>query len=452
VRTTTTSGFSDDTLVELLNCCNKNCFILYHFYHLFYFYNINKFSTMPRVFIIAAHGSMPMIADDSVALPKTPEFLNLRKKTAAVGRKTVAPVIKKSTDKKATNKKSTNKKSTNKKSETDSASDSVDPFATPIHLPPSPPPPPPPPVGFVFAAMGAFKKPASFIAPVDTFTTAKCGQPFCADLRCDEPFVGLAYTLSQQRLTSDVPKDAVRKLIQDAMTGIRSDPRHADALTMGENKIRCHIKGHEIADLFLFGPNHAVPVIESVSMVDMATGEIRDVHSRFGLVEKQSVSSTRQAVAHGAADDMAVLQAAKSRAEYDLQTLQHADPFYFKTKQAHIKAIDDTMHGMLHESKFEFSPELKKMYGERVKLSDLLKIGTDTGVIDPENDFVVVYACRVPDERVPPGTMHSPRGSDSEGSVGGTRSNQKQKQKQQSKSKSKSKQRSRRKTCKRRRN
>jgi hypothetical protein len=149
-------------------------------------------------------------------------------------------------------------------------------------------------------------------------------------------------------------------------------------------------------------------------------------------------------VDHSAADRMAVLHAAKSRAEYDLQTLQHADPFYFKTKQAHIKTIDDTMNDMLHESKFEFSPELKKEYGARVKLSDLLKIGTDkdNGVIDPENDFVVVYACRVPDERMPPGTIPSPRGSDSEGSVGGTRSNKKQK--------SKGKQRSRRKTRKRR--
>jgi len=358
---------------------------------------------MPRVFIIAAHGSMPMIADDSVALPpKTPDASK--------------PTVK--------------KQSRSKKSAA-SAKAADSPAAAHAHG-----------LGVgvgvgvgVAPPMGMkIKKPGSFKAPVDIFTTAKCGQPFCADLRCDEPFVGLVYTLSQYRLPSDVPKVAVRQIIQGAMTGIRSDPRHADALTMGENKIRCHKKGHEIPDLFLFGPNHAVPVIESVSMVDMETGEIRDVHGRFGLVEKQSVSSTRHAVAHSAADRMAVLQYAKQRAEYDLQTLQHADPFYFKTKQAHIKTIDDTMNDMLHESKFEFSPELKKEYGARVKLSDLLKIGTDKDkrVIDPENDFVVVYACRVPDERVlfP---VRSPRGSDSEGSVGGS-------------------QRHRRKTCKRRRN
>jgi hypothetical protein len=258
--------------------------------------------------------------------------------------------------------------------------------------------------------------------------------------------VGLVHELSQLR-PSDVSKAAVRKLIQDAMTGIRSDPRQAHALTLGTNTIRCHKKGHYITDLFLFGPNHALPVIESVTMVDMETGQIRDAHGMFGLVEKPSVSSTIHAVAHSAADRMPILRAAKSHAEYDLQTLRDADPFYSKMKQAHINAIDDTMNDKWNESKFEYAPELKAKYGGRVKLSSLLQIGVDNRAIDPENDVVVVYACRVPDERVPPGVIHSPHGSvgsDSEASVGGTRARSKQKQKD------KSKQRYRRKTCKRR--
>jgi hypothetical protein len=398
---------------------------------------------MPRVFIIAAHGSMPMIDDDSVVLPDftkpasasaSANKKTAKKSTPSAVKKTVSktPVIKPPVIKTPVRKTPVRKTPVLKKSAS---------AAPPLGLGFTASPPglafTAPPLGVAFAAMGALKKPASFKAPVDTFTSAKCGQPFCADLRCDEPFVGLVYTLSQHRLPSNVPKAAVRQIIQGAMTGIRSDPRHADALTMGENKIRCHKKGHLITDLFLFGPNHALPVIESVSMIDMQTGEIRDVHGRFGLVVKQSVSSTRQAVAHSAADRMAVLHDAKSRAEHELQTLQHADPFYVEMKKEHIEAIDDTMNDMLHESKFEYVPELKAVHGERVKLSDLLQIGTENGVIDPDNDFVVVYACRVPDERVlfP---VQSPRGSDSEGSVGGTR---KQKQK------SKSKQRSRRKTC-----
>jgi len=356
---------------------------------------------MPRVFIIAAHGSMPMIDDDVVALP---DFTKPASASADANKKTP-------------NK--TPKKTPNKKSASAAPLPGLG-FMVP-------------PMGVAFAATG-MKKPVSFKTPVDTFTTAKCGQPFCADLRCDEPFVGLAYTLSQHRLRPDVPKDALRQLIKNTMVGIRSDPRNADALTMGENKIRCHKQGHALTDLYLFGTNHALPVIESVSMVDMQTGEINDVHSMFGLVVKKSVSSTIQTVAHSAPDRMAVLQAAKQRAEWDLHTLKGAHPFFTETKKEHIKSIDDTIKGMFNESKFEYVPELKKKHGARVKLSDLLQIGISNGVIDPENDFVVVYACRVPDERVlfP---VRSPRGSDSEGSVGGTRSNKKQKCKQRHRTK-----------------
>ena len=394
---------------------------------------------MPRVFIIAAHGSMPMIDDDSFVLPDFTKKPASASASASANKKTPnkTPVLKKTVFKTPVLKHPVLKKNVSKK---------PDSAAPPLGLGFTAPPPglafTAPPLGVAFAAMGALKKPVSFKAPVDTFTTAKCGQPFCADLRCDEPFVGLAYTLSQHPLPSNVSKDAVRQFIQTAMTGIRSDPRHADALTMCENKIRCHKQGHALTDLYLFGTNHALPVIESVTMVDMETGEIRDAHEMFGLVVKKSVSS-RQTVAHGAADRMAVLQTAKQRAELQLDTLQGAHPFFTETKKEHIKAIEDTIEDMLKESKFEYAPKLKAKHGDRVKLSDLLQIGISNGVIDPENDFVVVYACRVPDERVlfP---VRSPRGSDSEGSVGGTRSNKKQK--------CKGNQRHKRKTCKRRRN
>ena len=347
---------------------------------------------MPRVFIITTHGSMPMIDVVEPVVYQAPIFA-----AASKAKKTKPKLV----------------------------SSAAAPALAIMEL--------------------KIKKPDSFKVPVDTFTTARCGHPFCADLRCDEPFVGLVHELSQLRLSPDVPKAAVRQLIQDAMTGIRRDPRQAHALTMGENTIRCHKKGHYITDLFLFGPNHALPVIESVTMVDMETGEIRDAHGMFGLVEKPSVSSTIHAVAHSAADRMPILHAAKSQAEYDLHTLQGAHPFYVKTKQAHIKTIDDTMNDKWNESKFEYAPELKAKHGARVKLSDLLKIGG----LNPKNDFVVVYACRVPDER-PPGVilqLRSPHGSDgseSDASVGGTRTRSKQKQK------GKGKQRYRRKTCKRR--
>ena len=271
--------------------------------------------------------------------------------------------------------------------------------------------------------MGAkMKKPGSFKAPVDIFTTAKCGQPFCADLRCDAPYVGLVHILSQYRLPSHVPKDTVRQIIKQVMLDIKRDPRHADSLTRAENKIRCHKKGRRMTELFLFGPSHELPIIESVSMVDMETGEINpDAHAIFGLVKKHTVSaSTPHAAVQHDAHGMAGLQYAKQRAEWDLHTLQGAAPFYIEMKKDHIKTIDDTIAGVLKESKFEYAPELKVEHGARVKLSDLLNFGKSNG-LNLETDFVVVYACRVPDEHVM-FPVRSPRSSsDSECSVGGTR-------------------------------
>ena len=321
---------------------------------------------MPRVFVFSSHGSMPMIEDESFAMPELPES---SKKTAS-------------------------KKLASKKS-------AADP------LPALPPP-------FFGLSVGALKKPDSFKSPVDTFTTAKCGYPFCADLRCDAPYVGLVHILSQLRLPPRVPKNEVREIIKRTMRAIRCEPRHADTLTWAENKIRFQKKDRPITELFLFGPSHELPIIESVTMVDMETGEIRDAHEMFGLVEKHAPASTP----HGAQHDderMAVMQYAKQCAAWDLHTLQGAHPFYVNMKTEHIKAIDDTIAGNLKESKFE----LKAAHGERVKLSDLLRIGISAELVDPENDFVVVYACRVPDDGVL-GTQKSPRNSDdSERSVGG---------------------------------
>ena len=363
---------------------------------------------MPRVFIIAAHGSMPMIADDSVALPpKTPDASK--------------PTVKKQ---------SRSKKSAASAKAADLADSPAAAHAHGLGVGVGVG------VGVAFAPpMGMKpKKPDSFPTPVDIFTTAKCGQPFCADLRCDAPYVGLVHMLSQYRLPSDiVPKDTVRQIIKQVMLDIKRDPRHADSLTRAENKIRCHKTGRRMTELILFGPSHELPIVESVTMVDMETGQIHpDAHAMFGLVKKRAVSTSMPHASgqHDAAG-MAGLQYAKQRAEWDLHTLQGAAPYYIEMKKDHIKTIDDTIAGILKESKFEYTPKLKEKLGAQVKLSKLLEIGQLNG-LNPETDFVVVYACRVPDERVlfP---VQSPRGSDSEGSVGGS-------------------QRHRRKTCKRRRN
>ena len=273
------------------------------------------------------------------------------------------------------------------------------------------------------------KKPVSFQSPIDTFTTAKCGRPFCANLVCDPPYVDLVRTLSEHTLSQHAKgtkakgakdtKDEVRQLIEDTMVHIRAEPRHADALTKAENKIRCHKKGSNMTELFLFGPSFELPIVESVSMVDLETGDVRDVHEMFGLVKKTVVRTLPNVVPD--AENMREGLQAKASAELELEELlkmPDVNPFYVDMKRAHIQTIDATIAGELKESQFEYSPELKEKYGERVKLSDLLKIGISNG-LDPDNDFVAVYACRVPDERVMQFTLPSPRGYESDASVGG---------------------------------
>ena len=289
------------------------------------------------------------------------------------------------------------------------------------------------------------KKVVLIASPVDTFTAAKFGDPFCADLRCDAPYVELVRNLSESvrsgSMRPDMSKNDLRQLIKRTMVDVRDHPRHADARKQAENKIRCHRLGRTMTDLFLFDPSQAVPIIESVTMVDMQTGKIEDVHREFGLAKKshatkrkvstdgmgdakkRKVSADGMGMGHAAqsTDDAAILQDAKSRAEAELVRLKthRSDPFYIDMKTEHIKSIDDTLKCMHPGSKFEYSAKTKKVYKDRIKLSDLLRIGISSGLVDPENDFVVVYACRVPDDGTL-GAQPSPRaGSDSERSVGG---------------------------------
>ena len=182
-----------------------------------------------------------------------------------------------------------------------------------------------------------------------------------------------------------------------------------------------------MTDLFLFGTNPALPVIESVTMFDMETGDIQDVHREFGLVKKKKIAATRAIRPHQP-DQVAMLEAAKMSADSELAKLKakKVDPFFVEMTASRIQSIDDTIACMHKESKFEYPAKMKKSKG-RIKLSDLLRNGIEGGLIDPDNDFVVVYACRVPDEGLL-GAQTSPRNSsDSEKSVGGTRSNKKQK-------------------------
>ena len=266
------------------------------------------------------------------------------------------------------------------------------------------------------------QKPYVFKSPVDIFTTTKCGHPFCADLLCDPPYMDLVSRLSSMSCPEKKPKAEVRKIIEREIVNVRDAPHHARALTRSTNRIRCHKMGRDVTELYLFAPSFEVPIIESVSMVDMETGEVQDVHERFGLVEKKVVRSipNTKPVPLPSHDDDTAKEYVKTLNE-ELKN-PSANPFYLNLKKEQVKTINATLANELKESKFEYSPDNKK-YGEQVKLSDILQIGILNGTLNPETDFVVVYACRVPD-RVPyqPGKFNSPR-EDSDASVGGWSNN-----------------------------
>ena len=282
------------------------------------------------------------------------------------------------------------------------------------------------------------KRVVEFKTPVDIFTTASFGSSFVGDLRCDEPFVDFVREFNSHRaeMKTQPTKPQLRKLIEDVMVHSRGLPQQADVLRQGKNKIRCHKKDCRMTELFLFGADPAVPVIESVTMLDVETGDIQDVHREFGLVKKKKIDAIPTMLPHHP-KALAILQDAKTSATSELAALkaQNAHPHFIAMKTDRIQSINDTIACVHKQSKFEYSAKMKKRFKmNRIKLSDLLQVGMSGeskgggGLINPETDFVIVYACRVPDDGVL-GAQTSPRDSnDSASSVGGTRFKQRRNQ------------------------
>jgi hypothetical protein len=285
---------------------------------------------------------------------------------------------------------------------------------------------------------------------VDTFTSAKFGKPIWLTVTEDPPQVMLVNALTT--LLQDAPqppktKDAFRQIIKRALCETRS--ALVPASEQHECRFRCHRVGKKIADVTLFCEGAAF--VEGIVRFDAQNGEVDYITEEFGLVDKRSLGEPVEEYEkfnkfnHAQIDK---LVKAKTKAEQELAEL-HANPVNFKGKQfmmhsiaETIKNYETTIRGMDRYSNFEFSDKLKERGSDKIRLSRLIKIGIDRKLIDPETDFVVVLSCRVPDKILPIGAMSPRSSSDSERSVGGTRSNQKQK--------SKGKQRSRKKTCKRR--
>ena len=290
---------------------------------------------------------------------------------------------------------------------------------------------------------------------VDTFTSAKFGKPIWLTVTEDPPQVMLVNSLTT--LLQDAPqppktKDAFRQIIKRALCETRS--ALVPANEQHNCRFRCHRIGKKIADVTLFCDGAAF--VEGIVRFDAQTGEVDYITEEFGLVDKRSLGEPVEEYEkfnkfnHAQID---TLVKAKTKAEQELTEL-HANPENFKGKRfamhslmENIKNYETTIRGMDRYSNFEFSDKLKESGSDKIRLSRLIDIGIDRELIDPETDFVVVMSCRVPDEILPIGAMSPRSSSDSERSVGGTRSKQKQRQQRQQRQ-----QRARSKTCKRRRN
>ena len=266
------------------------------------------------------------------------------------------------------------------------------------------------------------KKAVSFRTPVDVFTTARFAQPYCADFRHEDQYVALTRNLSSLRLPPELPKADFRRIVKRELVEIRDQPKYLVSRSISETRIKCHKPHRPMTELFLFDSELATSIHEKLIMVDTETGAIRDVHTDFQLklVKKRNTASCPEArVDDDVGSIFAELRESLAR-DVDALKASHADKFFIDAKADHCVAVDDTISGTLKGSKFEYSAKMKKRYGHRIKLSNLLHYGIETGVINPETDIVVVYACRVPDERGAVCGATSDRDqSDSERSVGG---------------------------------
>jgi len=307
------------------------------------------------------------------------------------------------------------------------------------------------------------KKVADVKSLVDTFTTAKFGCAMYTDVRQDSPPVDFIQSLIKhvRETQCDGTKDQLRDMIRMSLCEARHRQHEAMVHHPDTCKFKCHRKGKKITEINLFGSGE--PVIEGIVSLDPKTGNIEDVISHFGIIEKDGretpVPEHGGMSAEESAQYIAFFQDLKSRAESELASMQAESLSMPKHDENHsrlmhsihlkterIKNLDTLMRSMNRESKFEYSSDMKREYGDVIKLSHLIKTGIDKHLINPTTDFVVVFACRVPDGELP-FYSKSPRAGDETPSVGGGRKkskkcNSKKSKKYNSKKSKKSKKRS----------
>ena len=296
--------------------------------------------------------------------------------------------------------------------------------------------------------------PAVIKSLVDTFTTAKIGLPLVTFPMSigktttfnDDAYTWFKYQLHKNLTGSAMTKDEYRDVILRSLCKTRDTGRDSGQphVLDWRCKFRCHELHKKITDMYLFLDGS--PVNERVLEVDLFTGDIDDVELMFGLQEKSA--DKIETTPSGLPPKEKTTEIMEGLRQYEagiahLEELLKMAPRSnirnlkkeIKTKHKELKMHHLRLSEINKRSNFEYNESLQKKYGsEPIKLSVILKTAIDNGTIDPENDFVVVFACRVPSMKVERG-LDSPRDPDETRSVGGFSRSKKRKPHKQSKRK-----------------
>lgn len=291
---------------------------------------------------------------------------------------------------------------------------------------------------------------------VDTFTTTKIGCEFSVfpmSIGKTTTFNDDAYTWFERQLhrnlhpmsrDDDVTKDDYRDAILTSLCETR-DPKRYDArptVIDWRCNFRCHKLHKKITDMYLFLDGSAMS--ECILQFDLVTGDIDEVERMFGLQEKSAdkmeTTSSGSSPREKTPEIMEGLRRYEAGITHLEELLETAPPSNIKklkkeikTKRKELEMHHLRLSAINKRSNFEYNEGLQEEHGsEPIKLSVILRTAIENRTIDPEHDFVVVFACRVPSMKVGR-ELHSPRDSDEARSVGGFSRSKKRKPRKQSK-------------------
>jgi hypothetical protein len=308
---------------------------------------------------------------------------------------------------------------------------------------------------------------------VDTFTTSRFGCSFGSNLHNTQnySFFDPPYTYVIPRIIDSIgslsrpPKDEVRRLLYSSLCGTRDSGEAG--IVKDTCRFKCHHVGKRIPDMYILGAGSS-PMDDQILMIDPENNIVEDVHEDFGLrqISKRGEIRGRKPIDRG-------FNAAIAKAQDKLNSLnseilstpvtpENMDKIKKLMKKrddmsSRLYTIQESLREGLQGPKYEYIPDHIGKYVNNdyvknmIKLSDILKIAIKNGIIDPEIDFVIIFACRNPivPLSIEASKLGSPRGdgeSQSQGGGGHTKCKYSRKKYGKNKGRNKNKNKNKRKT------